>query len=76
MTGALSVEVGGWHGFKEVCGEGEVDPQRDGVEALEAEDELVEEQARLLVQRADEGVPLVETQQDIHAPLQFGIPNV
>lgn len=33
-----------------------------GVEPLQAEDELVEQQPRLLVQGADEGVPLVEPQ--------------
>ena len=28
------------------------------------------------MQRADEGVPLVEPQQDVHAPLQLRVPHV
>ena len=61
----------GRHGnvFEEIRGERQVDVERDGVEALETEDELVEEEPRLLVERADEGVALVEPQQDVHAPL-------
>ena len=47
-----------------------------GVEPLEAKDQLVEEQPRLFMEAANESVPLVESQQDIHAPLKLRIPNV
>jgi hypothetical protein len=43
---------------------------------LKAIDEFVEEKLGLLVQRADEGVPLVEPQQHVHAPLELRVPHV
>ena len=57
-------------------GEGQVYPDWDRVESLEAEDQLVEEQLRLFVQRAHVGVALVEPQQGVHGPFQLGKPNV
>ena len=56
--------------------EGHVQVEWNTVESLQTEDELVKQQLGLLVQGADEGVPLVEPQQHLHGPLQFGDPDV
>jgi len=48
----------------------------DGIESLEAIEQFIEQEFRLFMQRADEGVPLVEPQQHVHAPLQLRVPHV
>ena len=60
--------------LEEVVREGHFYAERDGVEALEAEDEFVDEQSRLLVKGAHEGVALVKAQQHVHVPFELGKP--
>jgi hypothetical protein len=69
-------EGGAGHVIQQVGRERELHAEGDGVEALQAEQELVKQKLRLLVNGADEGVALVEAEQHVHAPLQFGEPDV
>ena len=48
--------------------------ERDAVEALEAEIELIKQQFCLLVQGTDEGMTLIEPKEHIKGPLEFGEP--
>ena len=71
------IKAGTGHRLKEVRGEGKVGrSEGDGVETLETEEKFIKEQARFFVEAADVGVTLIEPQQYIHGPFQFGEPDV
>lgn len=43
---------------------------------METEEELIKEETRLFVEATDVSVALIEPQQDVHGPFQFGKPDV
>lgn len=48
----------------------------DRIESLQTEEQLVEQQTCLFVKGADEGVAVVEAEQNVKAPFQFREPDV
>ena len=48
----------------------------DTVETLQTEDQFIKQQLGLLVQSADKSMSLIEPQQNLQRPFQFGEPDV
>jgi len=73
---SLLINLGGGDLLQDGVVEGQVLVEGNTVETLETEDELVKQKFGFLVKSTDERMSLIEPEENVKGPFQFGEPDV